>query len=341
MRASRLLALAAAIAVAGGACGGGGGNGGGPNTDPVADFDFTCVQLACTFTDASTDADGADDITTYAWTFGEAGSGTNTATTADAAHTYAAAGTYTVQLTVTDADGADASSSQDVVVTTDPPLNQPPVARFTVNCGSLDCSFNAGTSTDADGTITAYSWVFSDGGTATGVTTTHAFTATSLTDVSATLTVTDDDAATDDATENFTVAPPALCDGGACDLTLPADASVTVTLSAVNCTAAGNTLRILTPVDVTLFTNGCNTAVGTTFNIGTAGQIFPAGTQITPEVISGSEDLAFPPTLRIKAGTTYPTWVLEFDDGEGCPAGQTPCPEPDFDDLEITITATP
>jgi hypothetical protein len=67
-----------------------------------------------------------------------------------------------------------------------------------------------------------------------------------------------------------------------------------------------------------------------------------------PEVISGSTDLAFPPTLRVRAGTAYPTWILEFDDGE---SGEDPveCPgdptcggkEPDFNDLIITITATP
>lgn len=339
MRASRLLALAAAIAVAGGACG---GDGGGPsNRDPVADFDFACTQLVCNFTDASSDPDGADDITTSAWTFGEPGSATNTATTADAAHTYAAAGTYNVQLTVTDADGADNSVTQQVTVSPDPPANQPPVARFTVACSSLDCSFDAGTSTDADGTIASYSWAFSDGGTATGVTANHSFVASGLTDVSATLTVTDDDGAPDNATENFTVAPPAICDGGACDLTLPANASVTITLSNENCNAVGNTLRILLPVDVTLFTDGCHTAVGTTYDLGTPGQVFTAGTQIQPEVISGSEDLGFPPTLRIRAGTGYPVWVLEFDDGEACPAANPACGEPDFDDLEITITATP
>ena len=341
MHASRLLALAAAIAVAGGACGGGNGGGGPSNRDPVADFDFACTLLACTFTDNSTDPDGADDITTYAWNFGESGSATNTATTADANHTYAAPGTYNVQLTVTDADGADATVTKPVTVSADPPANQPPVARFTVSCSSLDCSFDASTSTDADGTIASYAWTFSDGGSSTGVTTTHAFAASTLTEVSATLTVTDDDGAADDVTENFTVAPPAICDGGACDLTLPANASLTVTLSNRNCTAAGNTLRLLQPLDVTLFTDGCNTPIGTTFDIGTPGQVFTAGTQIQPEVVSGSEDLGFPPTLRIKAGTAYPVWVLQFDDGEACPANNPACVEPDFDDLEITITATP
>jgi hypothetical protein len=38
----------------------------------------------------------------------------------------------------------------------------------------------------------------------------------------------------------------------------------------------------------------------------------------------------------------YPTWILEFDDGQGCAPDPTCCgTEPDFDDLIITIEATP
>ena len=336
MRASRLLALAAAIAVAGGACGGDGDGGGGPsNQDPVADFTFECTLLDCTFTDASTDADGT--VTSWSWNFDD---GSDAVTTEDATHSYTAANTYDVTLTVTDDDGADASVTKQVVVSTDPPANQPPTAAFTVNCSSLDCSFNANSSADADGSIVAYSWAFSDGATATGATTTHSFAATSLSNASATLTVTDDDGATDTFNQAFTVAPPAICEGVTCDLTLQDDATITVTLTNENCNAAGNTLRILTPVDVTLFTNGCSTPIGTSYELGGAGNVFPAGTKITPEVISGSDELEFTPTLRIRAGTGYPTWVLEFDDGEGC-GGNPGCVEPDFDDLEITITATP
>ena len=59
----------------------------------------------------STDPDGS--ITTYAWTFGDGAIGSGRT----AAHTYAVAGTYTAQLTITDDDGATASASRDIVVT--------------------------------------------------------------------------------------------------------------------------------------------------------------------------------------------------------------------------------
>jgi subtilisin family serine protease len=51
---------------------------------------------------ASTDPNGKA-IKSYAWNFGDASSASNTATTAQASHTYLRAGKYTVSLTVTDA----------------------------------------------------------------------------------------------------------------------------------------------------------------------------------------------------------------------------------------------
>ena len=59
----------------------------------------------------SADSDGT--IASYAWTFGDGG----TATGATANHTYAAAGTYPVTLTVTDNGGLTGSSTQNVTVT--------------------------------------------------------------------------------------------------------------------------------------------------------------------------------------------------------------------------------
>ena len=81
------------------------------NQAPVASFTRTCTNLACTFTDTSTDADGS--IASRSWNFGDGA----TSTAANPSHTYAAAGTYTVSLTVTDNGGATGSTSQSVTVT--------------------------------------------------------------------------------------------------------------------------------------------------------------------------------------------------------------------------------
>ena len=75
------------------------------NTPPIATFDVGCAGLTCTANaQLSSDPDGS--ITRYAWTFGDG-------TTDDGAfvgHTYAAAGTYTMTLAVTDNAGATATS---------------------------------------------------------------------------------------------------------------------------------------------------------------------------------------------------------------------------------------
>jgi PKD repeat protein len=72
----------------------------------------TCAALACTFDGSgSTDPDGT--ISGYAWDFGDGASSTQ----AQPNHTYASSGTYTVGLTVTDDDGATASTSRTVTVT--------------------------------------------------------------------------------------------------------------------------------------------------------------------------------------------------------------------------------
>lgn len=88
-----------------------------PNQAPTARFTATCQLLACTFTDASSDADGT--LVSWAWSFGD-GTGT---TLRSPSHSYAAAGTYTVRLSVVDNGGASAVSTQNITVSvpTTPP----------------------------------------------------------------------------------------------------------------------------------------------------------------------------------------------------------------------------
>ena len=86
--------------------------GGGGNQAPTAAFTHSCTNLACTFTDGSTDADGT--VTSRSWTFGDG----QTSTATNPSVTYASAGTYPVSLTVTDNGGVTNTTTQNVTVTT-------------------------------------------------------------------------------------------------------------------------------------------------------------------------------------------------------------------------------
>jgi PKD repeat protein len=137
----------------------------------------------------------------WSWDFGDGA----TSTLQNPSWTYAAGGTYTVTLTVTDNDGGTDSANSSVTVN-DTVANNPPDASFTADCTDLVCSFTD-TSSDSDGTVVGWSWNFGNGATSTAqnpsVTYGEAGTYT------VTLTVTDNDSATGEASENVTVTEPA------------------------------------------------------------------------------------------------------------------------------------
>jgi len=83
-----------------------------PNTPPQAAFGSSCVQLTCTFSDSSSDADGR--LVGHHWTFddGEAADATNPV------HTYTTVGVYHVHLIVTDDRGGTDDAVRDVTVAT-------------------------------------------------------------------------------------------------------------------------------------------------------------------------------------------------------------------------------
>jgi PKD repeat protein len=81
------------------------------NKKPTAAFSFSCTDLACDFNGGgSTDSDGT--IRSYSWSFGASG--------ATASHTFEAAGSYDVTLTVKDDDNASDTETKTVTVTVPP-----------------------------------------------------------------------------------------------------------------------------------------------------------------------------------------------------------------------------
>jgi PKD repeat protein len=82
-----------------------------PNQAPTASFSVTNTDLTASV-DGTASADPDGTIASYAWNFGDGGTGTGVKTT----HTYAAAGTFTIKLTVTDNNGATGSTTKSVTV---------------------------------------------------------------------------------------------------------------------------------------------------------------------------------------------------------------------------------
>jgi PKD repeat protein len=178
------------------------------NQAPSASFTFAPSSPDTSDTvsfDASGSSDSDGTIQTYEWDFN--GDGTTEATGQTASHSYSNSGTYTVELTVTDDDGATDTTSQTVSV--DEP-NSAPTASFTFapsSPGTSDTiSFDGSGSSDSDGSIQSYSWDLDDGTTSTGQTTSHSYSSSGTYTVE--LTVTDDEGATDTTTQTISVAEP-------------------------------------------------------------------------------------------------------------------------------------
>lgn len=167
------------------------------NTAPTASFTSSCVNSVCSFNaSGSFDPDGT--INSYSWNFGDGTTGTGVTPTHDYGSDF---GAHTVVLTVADNFSAIGVDSQSINV-----VNLPPTAAFAVNCVDLTCSFNATTSTDADGTLTSYVWDFGDGYGGTGSTISHTYAAGDV--YTFVLSVTDDDGASDAASQTLTVLAP-------------------------------------------------------------------------------------------------------------------------------------
>jgi len=192
---------------------------GSSNTPPVADAgsnqtvvdtDDNGSQSVDLDGTGSSDSDGT--IESYVWTEGAAqiAAGAEPSVTLDV-------GVHTIMLTVTD-DG-DATDSDSVVITVEEPPNAPPTADAgsdqtvtdTDNNGSQSVTLDGSGSSDSDGTISSYVWTEGGSQIATG-------SGPSVTlDVGVhtiTLTVADNESATDDDTVTITVNRPPIADAG-------------------------------------------------------------------------------------------------------------------------------
>lgn len=169
-------------------------------TPPVAIFTpSTTREIAgtpITF-DATDSYDPDGTIKSYLWDLGDGTNGTKIIVE----HAYAAAGNYTVILTVEDNQQLTNSTQVTVTIIDYPQASfsySPPVPLVGKNV-----TFDASASQPKGGEIISYEWNFGDGATDTGITTTHAYsTAKNYTVV---LNVTDSEGLSDTETKTVTI----------------------------------------------------------------------------------------------------------------------------------------
>jgi PKD repeat protein len=354
MRSIPLMAATTVILAAAWGCGGDGGGDTGNNHDPVASFTVAgpcTVGVPCAFTDASSDPEGANTITSRSWDFNNDGTPESTGNEVNPSFTYAAAGSFTAKLTVTDDAGNTASTTVPVTVNPASTGNTPPIAAFTVPACTVNspCLFSDLSSDAESGTPASWSWTFGDNPGAPAVTDqnpSHTYTAAGLYDV--TLTVTDAQGATGTTTQKVTVSDVAAtnCNAGgsntvSCALDIENGGVVTVALTSRSCALLGDNVRVTQPTGQFVFNNACRGPAPTPHVIvdeNGAPFVFAPGTQLQLIFISGQTTSPTDPPVGSPAarmsGSSSTGWVINIDDG-----GNTGRPgEPDFDDLVLQVT---
>jgi YD repeat-containing protein len=154
----------------------------------------------------SDDPDGA--IVKYEWDLDGNGSlETETGAEPVVQKTYATAGSYDVRMRVTDSSGNKSSTVRTITVTNRAPVSAFSPSPSTANKGQV-VTFDAGASSDPDGTIAKYEWDLDGNGTYetnTGTASTASRSYASAGTVEVKLRVTDDKGATSVSTQKITV----------------------------------------------------------------------------------------------------------------------------------------
>jgi PKD repeat protein len=166
-------------------------NTGGPYTGIVG----TAVSFSGA---ASTDPQG--ETLTYAWNFGDSGTGTGVSPT----HIYATAGMYTVSLTVTNTSNLSNTTTSTATIATAPPVAHTS-GPYAGTAGTA-VSFSGSRSSDPQGEALNYAWNFGDSGTGIGVSPTHTYTTPGTYTVTLTVTNTSNLSNTATSTATITIA---------------------------------------------------------------------------------------------------------------------------------------
>ena len=130
---------------------------------------------------------GTSAITSYAWTFGDGASDTGKTVSHTFTAATAASTSFNVTLTVTNDRGVSASSTQAVPVVASPQPSGDYTFSPATPLVNQTVVFNADSVRASVGhTLVQFSWIFGDGGTASGFIASHAFSASGLYNVTLT-----------------------------------------------------------------------------------------------------------------------------------------------------------
>ncbi len=176
---------------------------------PVAEFRWApeapAVGGEVTFTDESATPTGTT-ITKWSWDFDD--DGTEDSSEQNPKHTYNAAGTYTVSLTVTNSNAQTDTVPHDVEVSAAKPTADFDYSPATPDIGDT-VTFTDKSTAAGEATIESWSWNFGDGQTTTVKNPTHTFDTMGTYTVSLTVTASNDQTS-NVYTEQIVVGPPVM-----------------------------------------------------------------------------------------------------------------------------------
>jgi len=208
----------------------------------------------------------------------------------------------------------------------------------------------------APGTIATHAWDFGDGAAGDGATPSHRYSVVNPTDFTVTLTVTDNEGASDVEIQTITVTPPPPVAQGCtvlsnsfgtrvdCRLDIAERSIIMLRLLAQDCDLQGQRVSVPPPSGDQVFQHVCTRAVGDSTKIyggpGDTAFIYEAGSQVTLRLFQGTPTRASDPLPGLPAGRvtgSFPNWTISFDDGDdqGAPG------EPDFLDVVVSAEARP
>ena len=140
-----------------------------PYSTPVANFTANTTSGVATLSISFTSTSSGS-ISGYSWNFGDS----TTSTSANPTHSYGAAGTYNVGLTVSGPGGTNTMTKASYI-TVSTASSIAPVANFTANSTSGAAPLAVAFTSKSTGSISAYSWNFGDGTTNTTANPSHAY----------------------------------------------------------------------------------------------------------------------------------------------------------------------